>query len=203
MKLLLKEIEKVKSLLQRCPEKDLFFIKTLDGAYVWINTAAEKFIGKTLSEIFMMKNIWNDDLKSEARLLSGEIQNAERRYYIIRPADGKYVYINICKNLFMSGDTPVGFFISAHEDTQSNDKLVFLIELLFRQLGREKEYIIHSLNTSNNKIISDLMGVSERTAFQYRTNIMKKLNINNEEYHMLVETIDEIINKIPIKKHIF
>jgi PAS domain-containing protein len=199
MELLLKEIEKVKALLQRVPEKDLFFIKDFDGHYIWMNNNAEKFIGKSLSEIFMQRNIWKDDIESEVKMLSGEIPWTVRRYRIKRPADGRRVFMNVFKTLLVNPeDKPVGILITAHEESAINN-LMFCVELMSRLFKREREFIIHSLNNRKNKSIAEVMKVSESSISGYKKNIVDKFNMKDEEYELLMGIIYELLNDITEK----
>jgi len=199
MELLLKEIEKVKALLQRVPEKDLFFIKDFDGHYIWMNTNAEKFIGKSLSEVFMKRNIWKDDIESEKKMLSGEIPWTIKRYSIKRPADGQIVFMNVFKTLLVNPDNqPIGVIITAHEEVAIN-KLIFCVDIMSRIFKREREFVIHHLNNRNNKSIAEIMKVSEGSVTGYKKNIVDKFNLKDGEYDLLMEIIYEILNEISEK----
>jgi|GEM_PF-3087469 len=201
MELLLQEIEKVKALLQGQPSGDMFFIKDLDGRYIWVNTAAEKLLNKTLSEIFMEKNIFNDDIEAEKKLISGETKHIIRYYHLHRAIDKQPVYVKAVKSVMRAKDkTPIGIFLSAHDESEYKNRDLFYAQIILRQLSpKEKEYFVFSMNRNNKQTATELQ-VSKSRASQYKTAIMDKLKLTEEEYDKLQLEIKSLFDDSTAKK---
>lgn len=187
---LLLEIEKVKALLQRQPETDLFFVKDLEGRYIWCNKAAEQFLNLTLSEIFMRKNIFDDDTENEKKLINGEVKYSVKYYYFHRERDSQPIYIKAVKSVMLDEyKRPVGIFLSGHNETETRNRDLFFAQIILRQLTqKEKEFFVFNLNSEAPEISED-MNITKSRISQIKNSIKDKLKLSEEEYNTLQKEI--------------
>jgi len=183
---LIDEINKYKDLFERLAPV-MFFVKDMQGRYVYANGAFLRFIGGdmtfmygTSADVFsysrrqMLMLAEEDD-----RLKSGQ-KPMSLRWVSLRNHAGDEKNISVIKvPLYNRADEMCGIMGMGADITQNINAIFVLFQGFMKQLSnQEKQYFFHMARGLSRKEISQVMNITEDHGDTVKSNMRRKLDLD-------------------------